>query len=377
MTRTPVEARRGRRSCPRRSDVSVSGLRRRAGPSRASPPCGCGGCSRGRRRWGRSRPSGGSAGSAGSRRRRAETSGTSSLVISGGEVRRLVAERDRAELGRDRRGRRVESVARYWTNRPGGTWRRRDVGVGLLGRPVRPGRRRARRRSRSGPGRRPTSRPASSALQADRAEPADRAWRRGRRRSSVPPATWPGSSRTTAPGSPVAEEQAAVGLGQQGEDLAVVEPGDRGRLAAGVADLVELPLGPGADEEPVVLPGQGVDQDLGPEDLAGDAVGADPVDGVVARRGRPGRRRPAGRGAGPVGPRPSAGSGRVGASGRPTAVEARSGPRPESSRSSAGAEKSEGDRPEPPAARLGGRPGVERRRRGRRARVRTSVWGAS
>ena len=58
-----------------------------------------------------------------------------------------------------------------------------------------------------------------------------------------------------------------------------------------VADLVELALGAGADEQAILRPGEGEDQRLGPEDLAGDAVGVDPVDGVVARRDGLGRGR--------------------------------------------------------------------------------------
>jgi len=66
----------------------------------------------------------------------------------------------------------------------------------------------------------------------------------------------------------------------------VIEPGHGDGLVVVVADLVELPLGAGADQETISMPRQGVDQDAGPEDLAGNAVAADPVDRVVAGRGR-------------------------------------------------------------------------------------------
>ena len=79
-------------------------------------------------------------------------------------------------------------------------------------------------------------------------------------------------------------EDRAVGLGQQREDLPVVQLGERRGLVAAVADLEELALGPGADQEPVVDPGQGVDERLDPQDLARHSVGVEPIDGVVARR---------------------------------------------------------------------------------------------
>ena len=101
------------------------------------------------------------------------------------------------------------------------------------------------------------------------------------------------------PGVARSQEDSAAGLGQQREDLAVVELRQRGALCPLVADLVELPIGAGADQQAIVGPGEREDQGPGPEDLAGNAVGVDPVDRVVprgdrlgrggARRGRPGR----------------------------------------------------------------------------------------
>ena len=72
-------------------------------------------------------------------------------------------------------------------------------------------------------------------------------------------------------------------------------------LVAVLADLEELALGPGADDQAIVDPGQGVDQRLEPEDFTGNSVGVEPVDGIVARgdrlgRGRATLGRPAGRG---------------------------------------------------------------------------------
>ena len=57
----------------------------------------------------------------------------------------------------------------------------------------------------------------------------------------------PGGEPQHAAGVARADEQTAARLGQQREDLAVIELGDRGRLLAAVADFVKLALGPGPD----------------------------------------------------------------------------------------------------------------------------------
>ena len=63
------------------------------------------------------------------------------------------------------------------------------------------------------------------------------------------------------------QQERAVGLGQQREDLSGIELGDRRGLVAVVADLEELALGAGADEQAVVDPGQRVDERLDPAGL--------------------------------------------------------------------------------------------------------------
>ena len=65
-------------------------------------------------------------------------------------------------------------------------------------------------------------------------------------------------------------------------NVTMVEPGDRGRLPTEVADLEERPFGAGPDVEAIVPPGQGEDQGFVAEDLARNAIGADPVDRVLA-----------------------------------------------------------------------------------------------
>ena len=85
------------------------------------------------------------------------------------------------------------------------------------------------------------------------------------------------------------QENSPGRLGQEREDLAMVELRQRGALAPSVADLVELAVGSGADQQAIARPAEREDEGLGPEDLAGDAVVVDPVDGVVARRDRLGR----------------------------------------------------------------------------------------
>jgi len=91
-----------------------------------------------------------------------------------------------------------------------------------------------------------------------------------------------------------ADQQAAAGLGQQGEDLAVVEFGDGRVLGVGLADLVEHAVGPGPHQQSVVEPGDREDQRTGPEDLAHHARGLDAIDRVLPRLRRLRRGRSAG-----------------------------------------------------------------------------------
>ena len=178
-------------------------------------------------------------------------------------------------------GLRVVSVARYWTNRPGGT-----IGQGVVGSvcsldqsdQVSSGSATLPVRTWSA-----TDVPVGRSARQDRApkrlielgivDVGDEAAlvRHGRARAGRP--------RRVAR----ADEQVVPSGSQQRQDLAVVEPGNRRRLLAEVADLVELPLGSGPHEQAVPLPGQGVDQRLDAEDLAGYAVRVDPVDRVIAR----------------------------------------------------------------------------------------------
>ena len=76
------------------------------------------------------------------------------------------------------------------------------------------------------------------------------------------------------------QENFAVGPGQERENLSVVEL--RQGRALRDADLEELSVGAGADEQSVSGPAEREDQGLDAEDLASHAVGIDPVDGIVA-----------------------------------------------------------------------------------------------
>ena len=103
----------------------------------------------------------------------------------------------------------------------------------------------------------------------------------GTRRPRIPRRAGPPS-----PGSPVPIEDRPIGLDEQRKDLAAIELGDRRRLVAAVANLVKLALGPGADQQPIVGPDEGVHERLHPQHLARDAVGVESIDGVIAGRDR-------------------------------------------------------------------------------------------
>ncbi len=102
--------------------------------------------------------------------------------------------------------------------------------------------------------------------------------------TSRPSVANPARAEARRRGRPCPITSPAVGLGQQRQDLAVVELGDRGRLLPLLADLVELALGAGPDQSRSSTQARAWISALTRKHLARDAVGVDPVDGVVAGR---------------------------------------------------------------------------------------------
>ena len=91
-----------------------------------------------------------------------------------------------------------------------------------------------------------------------------------------------------------AQDDGAVVPFEQAVNLAVIEPGEFGLFLAGLIDLEELALLPGAEQEPAVQLEHAQDQHLFAEDLADGAVGGDAKDASFRRRPaatEPGRRR--------------------------------------------------------------------------------------
>ncbi len=106
-------------------------------------------------------------------------------------------------------------------------------------------------------------------------------------------------------------EQRAIRLSQDRKDLPGIEFRDGGRVVAVLANLEELALWPGADDQPVVDPGQRMNERFEPQDLTRNSVGVETINGVFPRGDWPGSGRAAlGRPA-RRGPRSAGGGGRI------------------------------------------------------------------